>query len=332
MNTASPVGFAVVGSSGHGARVSAPTIERSSNTRLVGVLGSTPERGRVLADLHDCTGYVDWDDLAADDAVEAVWIAAGPNAAKPEYVKRCLEAGKHVLLDKPMATRYEDALEIEALAEASDRVFAVGYQHRFRDAHRWIHDAIADGIVGRPRILRIQGFVRFPYFEDMPERPEGWRASLVESGGWVVNDVGTHLVDLSMWFLGERARLIHSAPRNFRFTEATSEDTAALTMETEGGSLILIQVSNAMSSFPRTIEVHGLDGWLRADDTFNNPGSVLAHTGEVRKFDDGPAEDVYVVAVEDFARGVRGGPMKGATAADGAAAVEIVEAAANWPR
>lgn len=332
MGSAPPVGLAVVGSSGHAARVAAPAIESAGNAKLLGVLGSTLQRGRVLADLHGCTAYADWDELAADDAVEAVWIAAGPNAAKPEYVRRCIEAGKDVLLDKPMATRYEDAREIAALAESSGRILTIGYQHRFRDAHQWIREAIDGGVVGLPRMLRIQGFVRYPYFDDMPARPEGWRSSLSESGGWIVNDVGSHLVDLSMWFLGERAKLIHSAPRNFRFTEVTSEDTAALTLETDGGSLILIQVSNAMSSFPRTIEVHGLDGWLRADDTFNNPGRVLSHTGEVHEFDDGTADAVYVVAVEDFARGVRGEQMRGATAADGAATVGIVEAAATWPR
>ena len=116
MSAARSVGMAVIGSSGHAARVSAPTIAAAPGARLVGVLGSTPERGRALAAGHPgCRAYANLDELCADPEVEAVWIA-GPNDRHVEHAARCLAAGKHVLLEKPMATTLAGA---ERLLELS---------------------------------------------------------------------------------------------------------------------------------------------------------------------------------------------------------------------
>jgi predicted dehydrogenase len=326
----SPVGIAIVGSSGHAARVAAPVVSEADGVRLVGVLGSSPEKSRALADQYeDCRGYAGWEELGADSEVDAVWVAAGPNSRHVEYACNCLRHGKHVLLDKPMATTKADADELRALADESDRLFMVGYQQRYRLGHEWIRDAIHRDVVGKVRFVRIQRFVRFPYFDGMPDTAESWRSSLADSGGWIVNDIGSHLVDLAAWYLGEPVELALSRTYQLRFTDIESEDTAILVLESESGALVSIQVSSAMATFPSTTEVHGLDGWIRADDTFDSGGFAVTHTGERVDFPHSTNTDVYRVQLADFLRGVGGAAVRGATAAEGAANVAIVEQAAS---
>jgi predicted dehydrogenase len=208
MSVERPVGMAVVGSSGHAARVSAPTIAAADGARLVGVLGSSAERGRGLAARHSgCHAYADLDELCADPAVAAVWIA-GPNDRHVEHAARCLAAGKHVLLEKPMATTLAGAERLLELSRDSEPTLTVAFQHRFRPAHRWLREAVGSGSLGDVGLLRIHRFWPFPYYPGMPDDPAAsWRSSLEHSGGWALNDIGSHLIDLAQWLIDAPARL-----------------------------------------------------------------------------------------------------------------------------
>jgi 1,5-anhydro-D-fructose reductase (1,5-anhydro-D-mannitol-forming) len=322
------VGIAVIGSSGHAARVAAPLVAQEQQASLVGVLGSTPERGAVLAESYaGARAYADWRELAADDAVEAVWVA-GPNHRHVEFATSCLEANKHVLLEKPMATTERGARELQELAARRERLLMVGFQHRFRPAHRWLRQELANGRAGEVKLLRVHRFWPFPYFEDMPADPSlSWRSSLSDSGGWALNDIGSHLIDLAVWLLGTGARLAYARTSNFKFHDAAAEDSALLLLETDAGALITIETSNAMASFPGTIEVHGSGGWMRADGTFDGGGSILTDTGERERFPDLAPLEATALALRDFLAGIDGSPTIGASAAEAADNVAIVEAA-----
>lgn len=332
MAQAAPVGLAVVGASGHAARVAAPTIAAVPGARLVGVLGSTPGSGaRLAAGYPGATGYAGWEDLAADKEVTAVWVA-GPNHLHPEFTERCLEAGKHVLIEKPLATRSAEAQGIADLAAARGLTVAVDYQHRFRPGHRWLLGALREGLVGEPRLVRVHRFWPYPYFPEMPSDITGsWRASIDDSGGWALNDIGSHLVDLALWLLGGEAELAFSRTANVRFPEAEAEDTAILVADTPDGAVVVIETSNAMSSFPGTVEVHGTTGWVRADGTFDDEGSALTHTGERLTFSTS-WEEVYRLGLTDFLSRITGGVAIGATAAEAVATTRIVESAARAHR
>jgi UDP-N-acetyl-2-amino-2-deoxyglucuronate dehydrogenase len=323
---APPLAIAVIGSSGHAARVAAPTIEAAPGARLAGVLGSTPERARALSERHGCGVYRELRELCEDGSLAAVWIA-GPNDRHAEHAVSCLRAGKHVLLEKPMATSASDANELAALATRSALTLTVGFQHRFRPAHAWIRAALADGFLGRPYLLRVHRFWPFPYFAEMPADPAlSWRSSLEGSGGWVLNDIGAHLIDLALWLLDTPAQLAYARTSNLRFHEASAEDTALLVLDTEIGATVTVETSNATASFPGTIEIHGADGWIRADGTFDDGGMVLTHRGR-REFGRVSGEQVASAELDDFLAAIRGERAVGASPEQAALTVAIVEQA-----
>lgn len=332
MASPEPMGMALVGASGHAARVAAPTIDGSAGARLVGVLGSSVESGQRLAEQYpDATAYAEWDDLAADPAVEAVWVA-GPNHLHTDFAERCLEAGKHVLVEKPISTRSADARRLADLADTKGLTIGVDFQHRFRSGHLWMHDAIRSGAVGKPHMLRIHRFWQYPYFPDMPDDiSKSWRASVTDSGGWALNDIGSHLVDMALWLLGQDATLAFARTDNFRFESVDAEDTAVLVIDAADGATVIIETSNAMSSFPGTIEVHGSEGWIRADGTFDDEGSALTHTGERMTFESS-WRGVYVAGLDDFVGRIAGAPAMGATGREAITTTEIIERAAAQHR
>ncbi|MHB1469204.1 MAG: Gfo/Idh/MocA family protein [Solirubrobacteraceae bacterium] len=332
--TPARIGVAVIGSSGHAARVVAPAIATCEQARLAGVLGSAQARAQELADrFPGARAYAGSEELAADAGAQAVWIA-GPNHSHVELASACLLAGKHVLLEKPMATSAAGAAELVALARESGLTLMVAFQHRFRPAHRWLRDSLASGLVGEVRLARVHRFWRYPYFAGMPEDPSGsWRSSLIGSGGWALNDIGSHLIDLALWLLGsESATLLHASTRNFKFEDAAAEDTALLTIEGDGGALITIETSNAMPSFPGTIEIHGAGGWVRAEGTFDGGGSIVTHEGERHRLEEVELAQPSRWALEDFLAAMRGEPAIGATAPQAALTVAIVAAAADAHR
>jgi predicted dehydrogenase len=328
MSTASAIGMAVIGSSGHAARVSAPAIAAAPGARLVGVTGSTLERARALAEAHPgCRAYPDLDALCGDPEVEAVWIA-GPNDRHVEHAAACLTAGKHVLLEKPMATTPAGAERLLRLTRECGSTLTVGFQHRFRPGHLWLRDALADGRLGEVGLVRIHRFWPFPYFPEMPSDPAAsWRSSLQQSGGWALNDIGSHLIDLAQWLIGAPARLVFARTANLKFRDAGAEDTAILVLEAAPNVTLTIETSNAMASFPSTIEIHGSRGWARAEGTFDGGGTIVTHDGERPALPEVPAADMYDRALEDFLGAVQGRPAIGATAREAADTVAIVAAA-----
>ncbi len=98
---------------------------------VVGVLGSSPQRGRAAADaLGIPRAYASFDELLADPAVSVVHLTS-PNRFHFEQCKRALAAGKHVVCEKPLAMTAAETAELVALAEHSPAAAAVCYNVRF---------------------------------------------------------------------------------------------------------------------------------------------------------------------------------------------------------
>ena len=322
-----PLRFGVIGTTGHATRIAAPTLAQSPDAVLLGAAGSRPERSDEIAKRHTLErSYASLDGLLGDPDVDAVWICS-PNHLHAAHVARCAAAGKHVLVEKPLATSVRDA---DAAVEAARRagvILAVGYQHRFRPAHRRLFDLVRGGAVGVVGLVRIHRFWPWPYYEDMdPAGPPAWRRSPEESGGWVINDLGSHLIDLVLWLSGLPATLAGAALATQRFAVET-EDTAALLLALGGDAIGIVETSAANASPGSRIEIYGGAGWIRAEDTLTGEGRIVTSAGEEVGFPAPAACEPYAAAVADFVRAVRGQPSTGASGGDGAAVVALIEAA-----
>lgn len=321
--------FGIVGTSGHAARVAAPGLKSSVATQLLGAAGSSPERGALFAQQHALPrSYRGLAEMVADRDIDAVWICS-PNHLHADQAVQCAAAGKHVFVEKPLATMKADAERVDMAVQDAGIVLRVGCQHRFRPAHQDIRQWIASGLVGNVGFIRIHRFWRYPYFADMdPAGPPQWRRSRSQSGGWVINDIGSHLLDLMLWMCGAAGRPAGALLTSQQFRLAT-EDSAAMLVRLGESAIGIMETSCANDSPGSRIEVYGSAGWIRADDTLSGAAVVRLHDGRKLEFPALDMMDTYSAAVADFVRAIRGEPGIGADVAAGIALATIIEAAAR---
>ncbi|MEX0324335.1 MAG: Gfo/Idh/MocA family protein [Puniceicoccaceae bacterium] len=142
----------------------------------------------------------DYKALMASPNVDVVHIAS-PNRFHHEQSLAALEAGKHVICEKPLAMNSQETAEILAKAEASDRLFAVDYNVRFYPANLQMRAMVESGELGE--IIHVNGYYMQDWLHKVTDY--NWRL-LAEEGGSLrsVGDIGTHWMDLVSFILGQR--------------------------------------------------------------------------------------------------------------------------------
>ncbi len=219
---------------------------------VVGVLGSSPERSRQAAEaLGVARAYTALDELLADEAVQVVHITS-PNSAHFEQARRSLEAGRHVVCEKPLALTSLETGVLVALAARSGLVAAVNYNLRFYPLVIEARERIRRGDIGQ--VLHLTG----SYVQDwlLNETDFNWRVLAEQAGATrAVGDIGTHWLDLLSFisgtevaavcadlatFLPVRQRPLGSVQTFTSGGAAASGGTAPVAIQTEDyGSILL---------------------------------------------------------------------------------------------
>jgi predicted dehydrogenase len=170
--------------------------------RVTGILGSSPGKSEIAAQqLGLAKAYASYEELLSDHEVEVVHITT-PNRWHREMVVRALEAGKHVVCEKPLATNSMETAElVERAAKSPHLLTAVNYNVRFYPLALQARQLIQQGVIGR--VLSVRG----AYIQDwlLKETDWNWRL-LPEEGGELraIGDIGTHWMDLVLFLTGLR--------------------------------------------------------------------------------------------------------------------------------
>jgi predicted dehydrogenase len=327
MSNSTPLRFAILGTSGHANRIAVHILKQIPGVSLIGAAGSAPGKGTRFAEQHTLArGYQSFEELLADSQVDAVWLCS-PNHMHARHVAQCAAAGKHILVEKPLATTRSDA---EAVAEAVAKAkvtLRVGCQHRFRPSHGRLRELVRSGVVGQIGYFRIHRFWRYPYYEDMDRAgPATWRQSPTESGGWVINDLGSHLLDLMLWISGAEGQTAGAVLASQQFATSTEDSTAVLVQLDKAG-IGIMETSCANDSPGSRIEIYGDTGWIRAENTLTGAATILTHDGQSHVFAPVEVMHIYRDEVRDFIAAIRGQPNIGADVMAGAAVAGLIESA-----
>ncbi|PYV69824.1 MAG: dehydrogenase [Acidobacteria bacterium] len=166
-----------------------------------GILGSSPERTReAVRELKIDRGYSSLDELVKDTSVSAVHVCT-PNYVHHNQAKAALEAGKHVMCEKPLAMNTRESQSLIGLASGQGRVGAVTYNLRYYPLCHEARALVKRGVIGEPRLIHGS------FLQDWLLYPTDWNWRLQpELGGdmRVVADIGTHWLDLLTWITGKR--------------------------------------------------------------------------------------------------------------------------------
>jgi len=315
------VGWAILGCGRVADNRIAPAIRRADNSHLVAFCSRSIERAEAYRDRHGAEVACDSiEDLFADD-IDAVYVAT-PNALHREHAIRCLEAGKHVLVDKPMALSADEARQMAAAAAEHQRVLSVMFQMRFHPANQHALRLIEEGRLGKLSLIRTHlGFLYPP--------ADNWRQLGELSGGGVAIDLAPHALDLMRQLAGE-IESVRALTANVQF-HYNVEDSAAAILRFESGAIGLLDVGYSYHAYGGTLELLGSKASFVAHGTLQQIGTYrtwfrAGRTDNPVDIRHGQFDGCYVAAIEEFADAIEQRRQPAITAADGVRNVELLEA------
>lgn len=198
--------------------------------------------------------YDDVSAVAADDDVELVSLCT-PDDTHERYAIELLAAGKHLLLEKPVALNPVSAAAIAEAAERAGRRVAVGFEMRVNPAVRAIHDLVESGEVGEAHAFSLQQY-RTPFRRDKWQR---WIQSKERSGGLLVEET-CHWFDLARYLTGKEIARVHCVGTDRILPDFDYEDIAFVQGWYQDGSVFQIGHSLTGFDFSLVIQVHGSKG------------------------------------------------------------------------
>jgi predicted dehydrogenase len=247
MNKPETLRVGVVGCGNHGGAL-AQAVVRSDNLRLLAC--ADPDAAatqRVAALANGVSMHESLADLLVAADVDAVLIATPHDVLAPLGLS-AIRAGKHLLIEKPMAMDEPQAREVEFAAASAGVTCMVGYSFRYGMA-RFVHDMLAQGAVGDLRA--ITGSI------GTPRMNSSWIAQ-PESGGGPLLFVGCHLIDLALWFVSEEPASVWATVQHRPDTGA--DDTSAIQLEFSDGRVAQFLVTQSAAGFFYDLRVIGRSG------------------------------------------------------------------------
>jgi xylose dehydrogenase (NAD/NADP) len=245
-------------------------IAASSNGRLVAMASRSPDRARQMLTPYSGVRVVDsYADLLDDPEIDAVYNPL-PNSLHKEWTVRALEAGKHVLCEKPIGVDAREAEEMAAAAERTGLHLMEAFMFRF-------HPAMREFVAGLSEPLHVQATFGFT-----AKDPNDIRLQAALGGGALL-DVGCYVVSASRWILGEPSEVVASG----RFHDGLDMTVSGL-LTFEGGATASV--------------------WASVESPEEQDLKVITKSGVVKRWRPFSAYkdpyDPYQLMVESFGRSV----------------------------
>lgn len=318
--------------------VTARDIVRSKHAAHVMVMDRDPQLAQEMGATYGVPHTTDLSEMLANPRVDAVYIAV-PHHLHASTTMDALRAGKHVLVEKPIATTLADADAMIAAANAGGRVLSVAYRAQFDGRLRAARRLIAEGAIGKVIGTRIVARLDKPagyWASGYTGRASGdWRMSWAAAGGGVLAMNASHNLNTMRFVTGLEVDRVFSDFDTYS-TQVEVEDFIALIYRYRNGALGTLEAGSAM----------------RGGDPGNEVDRIYGETGQVLL---GPVPQVYVideferlaperwqpiepddgdrssrldpVLVDVFARATLKGEPAAVTGEDGRAILEVVLAA-----
>lgn len=215
-----------------------PILRKLAEAEVVAVCDRLKDRAHLVADKFGVKHiYTDVNKLLEHEEISAVIVCTSTDAHK-DAALAALRAGKDILVEKPIAPTYADAVEIAEAAREARRKCMVGMNHRFRPDSMLLKSFIEGKELGKIFYTKVGWLRRHNY-------DSGWRTQKEKSGGGVLLDLGIVILDMAFWMMGfpsvQRVVAAH-----FSHTTRGVEDTSLVSITMQSGSVISLEASWSM--------------------------------------------------------------------------------------
>ncbi len=300
---------------------------RASGGDAVGVHSGSADRARDFAASHGLPNFTaDLDELLGWD-IDAVYISSA-NDKHFNQATTALQAGKHVLCEKPLAMTVEEATAMVDLAERRGLVLAANHHLPGSPLHAKVRELVRAGTIGTVLSAKVAHAVL------LPERLRGWRLGKTTPGSGVILDITCHDASVLNPLLGTPVAVTAVAVQQAAWNSGGQEDAAmtVIRYERDTAPAVLAQTHDSFTvGYAGTsLEVHGTEGTLQVIDamTQDTKGQVvLTNAAGVQTVDVDCSEDLYVIGLRAFTAAVKGTGVPAATGRDGLLALKVALAA-----
>ncbi len=223
---------------------------------LVGVADVRPEAARQFAEKYQIHAYASVEELLADPEIDAVCICT-PSGFHASGAMQAIAAGKHVLVEKPLAITTEDCDRVIVAAKEKGVCAGVVSQNRFVPAVQEIKRLVAEGALGK--IITTELLMKYNRTQEYYDS-SNWRGTWALDGGSLMNQ-GIHGVDIMLYILGS-VKTICGYGRTLSH-KMEAEDTAVAALEFENGALGIIQsTTSSYVGCLRKLTITGTQGMI----------------------------------------------------------------------
>lgn len=260
--------------------------------RVTVVCDTDVERAKALAETQGCDWVADWKDAVARDDVDIV-VNAAINAVLEPITVAALEAGKHVLCEKPLGRNAEESASMVAAAEKHGRILKTGFNHRYHPGLMKAHDILSQGGIGNVFAIR----ARYGH-GSRPGMENEWRSSKELCGGGELLDQGVHILDLMRWFAGPMREVY--AKVETKVWNIDVEDNAFAILTAESGVTCQFHVSWTNWRNVFSFEIFGDGGYLSVSGLGGSYGPETLEYGRRKPEGGRPDIDTFEFPSEDI--------------------------------
>ncbi len=308
---------------GRGARVHLQALGATDAVEVVGVFDQDPARARERAEAERIPRiYASWEELLGDDTIQCVGVFL-PHDLHEQFVVEALQAGKHVVCEKPLAPTLPECERMLRVADEVGRKLFPVHNRVYGIAVERMHEMLRLGQIGDVVLAQTTGFEGPPTVQTWLATPRG--------GGGVLMSQAVHPMYALRWLLGDVAQ-VSCLFGDRKVVEMSAEDIAVVLLKFQNGIAAEMTCTFGIAHGPydHSISLHGRDGylhmsnrrlWAIAPQVF---GDTDLHDLEVMETDQASA---FRRMWEDYARGILEGAPTRQVGEDGKRAVEIVQAA-----
>jgi predicted dehydrogenase len=221
---------------------------------LVVVAAAHEESARRAANEFGCEHAVGWERTVSRNDIDAVIVCTPPSMHAAISIA-ALNAGKHVLCEKPLARSSVEASKMLVSAEKNARALKCGFNHRYHPSLKGIKTMIDQGALGDVFYVRANYGIgtRAGYEKE-------WRVDSRSVSGGQLMEQGIHLVDLARWYLGEFSE-VFAMTSNFFIKTEPFEDNAFVTLRTREGRVAFLHASLTEWKNTFGLEIYGSEGY-----------------------------------------------------------------------
>ncbi len=313
----------IVGPGNIADRALAPAIKKTAETQLWSVTSRVEARARQFGEKHGAVAenpaFGDYEEMLRDPELDAVVISV-PDRVHAEYGIKAARAGKHVLLEKPLASSSQEAREVTQACKEAGVTLGVAYHLRWHAGHRKLLSLVQEGAIGEVQHVRA-------HWSFKAEDDSNWRAHEDLGRWWGLAAVGTHCLNLIRWAAspsGGEVVTVESTIAN-DYWGSPHDETAMVNLKFESGATAELTTSVLFDS-DSEFAIYGRDGSAVCQDTLGPHGG-----GEIKLLGDKldyVQENPYEGEIRDFALAIKEGRKPEVSGEEGLRNVEILEQAA----